>query len=133
MNLKRLPLEGGLLKELRVFGNGKRRYVRIETTEPEGEVEFLMMDPAIEIDLQGKARSLVFNDGSDVELGFKVLPMESLRAQRFVVDYPGTDSEWREVLTGIREGKRDPFGWSAKAILLTLVPERIASEARREP
>jgi hypothetical protein len=133
MNLKRLPLEGGLLKELRVFGNGKRCYVRIETTEPEGEVNFLMMDPVIEIDLQGKARALVFNDGSDTELGFKVLPMEPLRAQRFVVDYPDTDSEWREVLTGIREGKQDPFGWSAEAIQLTLVSERIASEAVRGP
>lgn len=122
MNLKRVALEGGLLKELRIFGNGKNCCVRLETTEPEGTVHFDLMDPVVEIDLQGKVRSTVFNDRSDVELGFKVLPMEPLRVQRFVVDYAGTDSKWKEDLEDTRAGRRGPWGVPAQSIQLKLVP-----------
>jgi hypothetical protein len=57
----------------------------METTEPEDKVRFSMMDPAIEIDLQGRARAVVFNDGSDVELGVRILPVEPLRVEQCVV------------------------------------------------
>jgi hypothetical protein len=121
MNLKTLPLEGGLLKELRVFGNGKRCYVRMETTEPEGKVRFSMMDPVIEIDLQGRARAVVFNDRSDVELGVRILPVEPLRVEHCVVDFANLDTEWEEVLEDIRDGQRGPFDFDATSVQVTLV------------
>jgi hypothetical protein len=134
MNLKRLPLEGGLLEELRIFGNGKRCSVRMETTEPEGKVRFRMMDPVIEIDLRGRARAIVFNDRSDVELGFRILPVEPLRVENFVVDYADTDSEWRKVLRNIREGQPGPLEFDAESVRRTLVPERTpGSPAVPEP
>ena len=133
MNLKRLPLEGGLLKELRVFGNGKRCSVRMETTEPEGKVRFSMMDPAIEIDLQGRARAIVFNDRSDTELGVRILPAEPLRVEQLVVDYADLDTDWQEVLEDIREGQPGPFDFSAASVQVTLVPKRTADDAAPEP
>jgi hypothetical protein len=134
MSDKRVPLEGGLLKELTVFGNGKRCSVRMETTEPAGKVRFSMRDPVIEMDLRGRTRAIVFNDGSDVHLGFRILPVEPLRVENFVVDYADTDSEWRKVLGHIREGQPEPFDFGAESVRMTLVPERTpGSPAAPEP
>ena len=122
MVIKRLPAEGALLKELRVFGNAKDCCVRMETTEPEGAIHFDMRDPTFEIDLQGRVRSVIFEEGSDVDLGVRYLPLEALRVERFVVDYPGADDAWEEVLRRIREGSADPFDWMLGSVQLKIAP-----------
>jgi len=131
MTLKRLPVEGALFKELRVFGNGKDCCIRMQTTDPDCAVHFEMRDPAFQIDLQGKVQSIIFNDGSDAHLGVRYLPLEPLRVRSLVVDYPGTDSAWRRVLKGIREGDTDPFDWMLSSVQLTVVPTE-GSDRRRD-
>ena len=122
MTLKRLPIEGALLKELRVYGNAKDCCIRVETTEPDGTLHFDMGDPTFQIDLQGRVQSVIFEDRSDTELGVKYLPMEPLRVERFVVDYPGTEYAWRKVLKRIREGSQNPFDWTLASAQLKIVP-----------
>jgi hypothetical protein len=120
--MEKIPIEGALLKELRVFGNGKDCCIRLETSEPDVTVHFDMRDPAFEIDLQGRVQTVIFNEGSDRDLGVKYLPMERLRVQSFVVDYPGTQHAWQTVLKAIREGNEDPFDWMLDTAKLKLVP-----------
>ena len=129
MTFKRLPVEGALLKELRVFGNGKDCCVRMQTTEPDCALHFDMQDPDFQIDLQGKVQTIIFNDRSDKDLGVRYLPKEPLRVRSFVVDYPGTDSAWRKVLKGIREGHERAFDWILDSVQLTITPEE-GSEPR---
>ncbi len=129
MTLKRIPAEGAVLKELRVYGNAKDCSVRMETTEPELTVYFEMRDPTFEIDLQGSVQSII--DGrSDVELGVKYLPLETLRVEQFVVDYPGSEHEWQKTLKGIREGSSDPFTWMLSSVRVKIVPVEGSEPAR---
>lgn len=129
MTLKRLPVEGALLKELRVFGNGKDCCIRMQTTDPNCAVHFEMQDPTFQIDLQGRVQTVIFNDRSDTQLGVRYLPKERLRVRSFVVDYPGSHAAWRKVLKGIRDGLADPFDWVLESVQLTIAPEE-ASESQ---
>ena len=67
-------------------------------------------------------QSIIFNDKSDVELGVKYLPLEPLRVESFVVDYPGTEDAWGEVLKCIRVGKESPFDWMLATAQLKIGP-----------
>jgi hypothetical protein len=81
-----------------------------------------MMDPVIEIDLRKGAVSSSTMERRGAR--FQILPVEPLRVESSVVDYAGTDSEWREVLRDIREGQPGPFDFGAESVQMTLVPER---------
>jgi len=91
MTLQRLPIEGARFKELSLYGDAKDCCVRMQTTEPDGALHFEVRDPTFEIDLRGRIQSTIFGKG-DGELGVKYLPLEPLRVESFLVDYPGTES-----------------------------------------
>ncbi|MGH9388180.1 MAG: hypothetical protein ACRD1Z_01085 [Vicinamibacteria bacterium] len=94
----------------------------MQTTEPESSLHFEMRDPAFQIDLLGRVQSTLFNEGSDVELGVRYLPLEPLRIESFLVDYPGTESDWKRVLREIREGEESPIDWMLATVRMRLVP-----------
>lgn len=121
MTLQRVPIEGTRFKELSLYGNAKDCCVRMQTAEPDCIVHFEVRDPAFQIDLQGRIQSIIFGK-SDVELGVKYLPLEPLRVEAFVVDYPGTESDWQEVLKRIRERSEDPFDWMLSSAQVKIVP-----------
>ena len=121
MTLQRLPIEGARFKELSLYGDAKDCCVRMQTTEPDSILHFDVRDPTFQIDLQGRIHSIVFGEG-DGELGVKYLPSEPLRVESFVVDYPGTESAWRNVLKRIQEGNEDPFDWMLSSAQVKIVP-----------
>lgn len=122
MALKRLPIEGSILKELKVYGNAKNCDVKFQTTNPSWEIYFAMRDPAFQIELRGNVQSIIFEEGSDKCLGVKYLPLERLRVQRCLVDHPGTETEWQKVLEDLQGRDVDAIDWMLSSAQLAIVP-----------
>ena len=78
MAWKKLPIEDSIVDEVRVFGNGKDCEVTIKTKEPKRVVQFMMRDPNLEIDLQGRIKTVIFSDGDEMCLGTRYLPLENV-------------------------------------------------------
>ena len=54
MALKKLPIEGHLLEEMIISGNGKDCELTIETKGQSQYVSFVMRDPRLVVDIKGK-------------------------------------------------------------------------------
>ena len=114
MALHQLPLEGSTFKQLTVYGNAKDCEMTISTEDPDFEVQFLMRDPDVQLDIQGRVKSSIFERGDDPYLGVEYVPLEKLKLQKCVVDYEeeeGDEYGWQEIVEWIRQGRKDPIGW----------------------
>ena len=74
-----LPLEGCRMKTIVIFGNGKDSEMVLEPrNEQLRPYRIPVRDPEIAIEIDGKVRTEIFNDGSDADLGVRYLPQEDL-------------------------------------------------------
>ena len=103
MALKKLPIEGQLLKELIISGNGKDCELTIKTKDEARQVSFVMRDPRLVVDIKGNVITESFNYG-DSDLGIKYLPSEEMIIEWAEIDFPGPKSEWIESLNRFKEG-----------------------------
>jgi len=102
MTLKKLPIEGQLLKEMILSGNGKDCELTIKTQGQVRDVSFAMRDPRLVVDIKGDVITESFNYG-DSDLGLKYLPSEE--------DFPGDETEWMESLDRFTDGDGEFIGW----------------------
>jgi len=110
MALKKLPIEGQLLKELIISGNGKDCELTIKTKDEARHVSFVMRDPRLVVDIKGNVITESFNYG-DSDLGIKYLPSEEMIIEWAEIDFPGPKSEWIESLNRFKEGDSEFIEW----------------------
>ncbi len=79
MQWKTLPLEGHRLKKIAIFGNGKDSELTLEAKEEDlPRYCITVRDPTFTVEIDGKLRTEIFNDGADTCLGVRYLPREEL-------------------------------------------------------
>jgi hypothetical protein len=110
MALKKLPIEGQLLKEMIISGNGKDCELTIKTKDEARQVSLVMRDPRLVVDIKGNVITESFNYG-DSDLGIKYLPSEEMIIEWAEIDFPGTKSEWIESLNRFKEGDSEFIEW----------------------
>ena len=111
MEWKRLPIEGSIVEEIKVFGNGKDCEVTVTIQEPARVVQFTMRDPNLEIALQGRIKTVIFNEGHDSYLGTRYIPLEKAQLEVCAVEFPGDAQEWDMALSDFEKGHSDFIGW----------------------
>ncbi len=122
MNLKKIPIEGSVLKEIKIYGNAKDCDVTVKTKNPDREVYLEMRDPELQIELQGKFKTAIFDEGEDKYIGIRYLPLEDTKLEIFEIDYPSTDAGWQECLEHFQNGQRDFLDWGIDYANLKLTP-----------
>ena len=122
MNLKKLPIEGSVLKEIVIYGNAKDCTVCIKTKNPDRETKFEVQDPQLHIDLHVKVNTTIFNDGDDNCLGIRYLPTKDTKLEICEIDYPSTDTEWLEELEHLQSGQDYILKWLIDYANLRLTP-----------
>jgi hypothetical protein len=125
---KSLPVNQERLKEIVFFGNGKDCWARIASTEK--VCQFEVSDPAVEIIISGQIKTEVFNDGSDMDLGIRYLPLEKLRIALCEIDFPGSEDEWQESLERAQQHS-DFLHWAISGIRIHLKLETQDEQANR--
>jgi len=109
MTMRKLPLEGALLQELTLHGNGKDCLFRLVTASPARRVEMEMRDPRLEVEVNGRVSMESFNRG-DHDLGVRYRPLEDLRIVTFELSLWANDDEWGAALAGFESGRADFVG-----------------------
>ncbi|MCG8556695.1 MAG: hypothetical protein MJD61_15620 [Proteobacteria bacterium] len=111
MCTKKLPLEGALVEEISLHGNGKDSEFRMTTKDPSRQVRFDMSYPRLTVEVEGSVSIESFNWG-DIDLGIRYRPLEDLRVASFELVFPGEEDEWKAVFADHFEAARpDLVGW----------------------
>lgn len=109
MNLittRKLPVDGALLEELSLQGNGKDCVLWLATTLPKHRILLEMRDPLLTVALRGRAVLESFNQG-DRDLGVRYRPLEPVRVASVELELYGTDDEWEACLARLSAGRRE--------------------------
>jgi len=111
-NWKKLPLEGSLIQELSMSGNGKDCIVFIQSENPKKRILFEMRDPSLTIEINGNIFAKSFSHG-DTVLGVSYYASSGMRLEQAEVDYPDDDAEgWERSLGRFEEGRHDFIGYT---------------------
>jgi len=121
MNWQKLPIEQATMNEIIISGNGKDCEVKITTNDPERTLIMMMRDPRVDVDVQGKVATHVFNKG-DMDLGIKYSSAERIKLEIAEIDFPGEDDEWQTSLEKFDNGDPEFLGWMIQDVKLKLSP-----------
>lgn len=116
---RKLPVEGALLEELSLQGNGKDCVLRLATTLPKYHIHLEMRDPRLMVEVRGRALLESFNHG-DSDLGLRYRPREPVRVASVELDLCSTDDEWDEDLARFAEGRREFLAETAQVVRIVL-------------
>jgi hypothetical protein len=95
MNDTKLRVEGHLMKEIVIFGNGKDSELFLEADEDDVPTyRIAVRDPGLVVEIDGKVRTEVFNDGHDPYLGVRYLPQEPMVFDVCRIEDPPADDEY---------------------------------------
>jgi hypothetical protein len=119
MPLRSLPLEGRLLQDIEVCGNGKRCTARIRTVDGAPPLYLSFANPTLDVEVSGKLQTTVCGE-DDSALLVRYFPDESLRLEVCQIAFWGGEAEWVEHHRLYHEGL--PIHWSAERGLIRLVP-----------
>jgi len=121
INWKKLPIEGATMNEVVISGNGKNCELQITTHDPERTLAIMMSEPRIEVDVQGKVTTHLFNKG-DADLGIKYSSAEHIKLAIAEIEFPGEEAEWQEALKKFDHGDPEFLGWMIQFVKLKLSP-----------
>ncbi|MCP4548603.1 MAG: hypothetical protein GY835_19275 [bacterium] len=107
-----------------IFGNGKDSELILVADDDTAPVyRIAVRDPDVSVEIEGKVRTEVFNDGHDPYLGIRYLPQEPLVFEVCRIEDPGGDEYFLESLEEVNaRGEIEP-SWMIRAASIRLSPK----------